>query len=600
MDSLNTIPNSGSFGDVSAKLNDNFSKVGQSLTTLENVAIANKGYFDTLASLQAAFPSPKAGNIAYVANVASSTGYYIYNVVSGVWTATTTEAPAVNVAISNYAQHGYSSSPKTLKQVEDEVIQLAGEKVDINYLFTYQDTTSKSYSEKVGDSVTAKITLINNTPVVIDGLVKKIKIRTAVPGPIGVVIFRPTGTTNRFKTISVTSITVVAGTSTTDVSIPVLAGDFIGFAHNSGASIPNFGGTGGDGFFQLMNYPALNAEYTFAYVAGAWVAGTFLIEAGRFTTSEQVEVIAQSVAQTALNKQYIEITATRNAADFNSIRGIVAGITDASENKVYVINVPNGRWFECDLNGKKNVIIRGQDKDETIIYCDGLSTKVVPADYSWGYSGQTLASIPRDRKHIVFMMTDLNLQNITLEANDAKYCIHNDAPISKMALKCENVKLKGIANINNVLGIGLNGGQSIEMKSCEFIMPNANNHSIYFHNWNNQTKGCKLSIRDSFFNSNYIQFEELGSDYTDIVELLNCASSKAEPNVLFGVANDGSDKTFWTNPATGLKETDPTLVPYCIKLYSNGTQIIGASSAVFGSLGLSRPDFANYVVGKLL
>lgn len=36
MDSLNTIPNSGSFGDVSAKLNDNFSKVGQSLTTLEN------------------------------------------------------------------------------------------------------------------------------------------------------------------------------------------------------------------------------------------------------------------------------------------------------------------------------------------------------------------------------------------------------------------------------------------------------------------------------------------------------------------------------------------------------------------------------------
>ncbi|KAF5030782.1 hypothetical protein DSECCO2_634590 [anaerobic digester metagenome] len=127
MDSLNTIPNSGSFGDVSAKLNDNFSKVGQSLTTLENVAIANKGYFDTLASLQAAFPSPKAGNIAYVANVASSTGYYIYNVVAGVWTATTTEAPAVGVAISDYAQHGYSSSPKTLKQVDDEVVQLAGD-----------------------------------------------------------------------------------------------------------------------------------------------------------------------------------------------------------------------------------------------------------------------------------------------------------------------------------------------------------------------------------------------------------------------------------------------------------------------------------------
>lgn len=127
MDSLNTILNSGTYGENVSRHNDNNSKIKQAITTLENVAIANKGYFDTLASLQAAFPSPKAGNIAYVANVASSTGYYIYNVVSGVWTATTTEAPAVGVEISNYAQHGYSSSPKTLKQVDDEVVQLAGE-----------------------------------------------------------------------------------------------------------------------------------------------------------------------------------------------------------------------------------------------------------------------------------------------------------------------------------------------------------------------------------------------------------------------------------------------------------------------------------------
>jgi len=131
MDSLNTILNSGTYGENVSRHNDNNSKIKQAITTLENVAIANKGYFDTLASLQAAFPSPKAGNIAYVANVASSTGYYIYNVVSGVWTATTTEAPAVGVEISNYAQHGYSSNPKTLKQVDDEVVQLA---VDINKL----------------------------------------------------------------------------------------------------------------------------------------------------------------------------------------------------------------------------------------------------------------------------------------------------------------------------------------------------------------------------------------------------------------------------------------------------------------------------------
>lgn len=146
MDSLNTILNSGTYGENVSRHNDNNSKIKQAITTLENVAIANKGYFDTLASLQAAFPSPKAGNIAYVANAASSTGYYIYNVVSGVWTATSTEAPAVGVEISNYAQHGYSSSPKTLKQVDDEVVQLAGE--------------SLAHSEYVNNSVLKKLSYI--------------------------------------------------------------------------------------------------------------------------------------------------------------------------------------------------------------------------------------------------------------------------------------------------------------------------------------------------------------------------------------------------------------------------------------------------------
>lgn len=154
MDSLNTILNSGTYGENVSRHNDNNSKIKQAITTLENVAIANKGYFDTLASLQAAFPSPKAGNIAYVANVASSTGYYIYNVVSGVWTATTTEAPAVDVAISNYAQHGYSSSPKTLKQVDDEVVQLAGEVIMGLYLNVANSLTKLSKSINADATIT--------------------------------------------------------------------------------------------------------------------------------------------------------------------------------------------------------------------------------------------------------------------------------------------------------------------------------------------------------------------------------------------------------------------------------------------------------------
>ena len=59
------------------------------IQNIKDEYVANKGYYNSLATLQTAYPTPKAGDIAYVADVASSTGYYIYNVVAGVWTATT-------------------------------------------------------------------------------------------------------------------------------------------------------------------------------------------------------------------------------------------------------------------------------------------------------------------------------------------------------------------------------------------------------------------------------------------------------------------------------------------------------------------------------
>jgi hypothetical protein len=95
-------------------------------TQIQNIItsyIDNKGYFASLASLQTSYPSPEAGDTAYVANALSSTGYYIYNVVNGVWTASTVEAPPVSVPINDYAQHGYESSPKTLKQVHDFILR---------------------------------------------------------------------------------------------------------------------------------------------------------------------------------------------------------------------------------------------------------------------------------------------------------------------------------------------------------------------------------------------------------------------------------------------------------------------------------------------
>ena len=83
MDNLNNIPNAGNWGDAASKLNDNFNKIKQAVTTVENTSKNNKGYFTSLSALNTAFPSPKAGRTAYVYDEASSTQYYIHNAVDG-------------------------------------------------------------------------------------------------------------------------------------------------------------------------------------------------------------------------------------------------------------------------------------------------------------------------------------------------------------------------------------------------------------------------------------------------------------------------------------------------------------------------------------
>ena len=53
--------------------------------------------------------------------------------------------------------------------------------------------------------------------------------------------------------------------------------------------------------------------------------------------------------------EVVKITATRNANNYNSIRDLVKGITDASEKKIYEIFIPDGEWFEFDLQGKNTL-----------------------------------------------------------------------------------------------------------------------------------------------------------------------------------------------------------------------------------------------------
>lgn len=55
-----------------------------------------KGYYSSEATLNTSQPSPIDGRVAYVANVASSTGYYIYSSLNGSWFSSTVEAPIMS------------------------------------------------------------------------------------------------------------------------------------------------------------------------------------------------------------------------------------------------------------------------------------------------------------------------------------------------------------------------------------------------------------------------------------------------------------------------------------------------------------------------
>jgi peptidoglycan/xylan/chitin deacetylase (PgdA/CDA1 family) len=150
MDNLNNIPNVGNWGDAASRLNDNFNKIKQAVTTVENTSKNNKGYFTSLSALNTAFPSPKAGQTAYVYDEASSTKYYIYNAVDGAWVATSIEAPSVGVDLAEYTKTG--GSTKTLKEVDDDLAQLAGElDAKANHGYESNPKTLKEVDESVND-----------------------------------------------------------------------------------------------------------------------------------------------------------------------------------------------------------------------------------------------------------------------------------------------------------------------------------------------------------------------------------------------------------------------------------------------------------------
>ena len=155
MENLNTIPKTGNYGSGVDLHNDNYSKIGLKLETLENMSLNEKGYFETLSALQTKYPTPQSGWQAYVKDAGSSTGYYVANVnSSGNWVVTSAEAPAVGANLNDYALNGGSN--KTLKDVEDEIVQLAGDVIQKSLgknIYNPKSTVEGYYLNSIGARV---------------------------------------------------------------------------------------------------------------------------------------------------------------------------------------------------------------------------------------------------------------------------------------------------------------------------------------------------------------------------------------------------------------------------------------------------------------
>lgn len=434
--------------------------------------------------------------------------------------------------------------------------------------------------------------VVNNVPFLGEGKIKKLYVYSPTANSnCKVFVCYPTSASSEtatFKTKSVYSLELVAGFNEIDVNIDFSKGDYLGMYCNVVSDLPAFFNSQTNGWWwnssSSIPAPEVDSLQGTEYLPNYSLA--YGVYACYINPKEDVTITT--------------IVVERNQADYNSIREIINGITDASEKHRYIVYVPNGEYFECDLQGKDYVEIVGQDMDKTIIYCDGTSSNLTPDGYAYGqeYSNVPLNSLSRQYKHVFFVTQNCKVKNLTIKANDCKYCVHLDSSTYETAI-FENCVFLDVANNNHPVGIGMHSGQVIELKNCVFRCLQNQRIGFFAHNWNNQSKPTKLVVEGCLFdNCSFADIDELGSEQNDEWYIRNCFSSVGgEINFTVDINSNGT--TYWTNPQTGEKEPDPRLVPYCIKLNCLGSNVLSCLQSYFyGSQvqAMSRPDFAKYLI----
>ena len=293
----------------------------------------------------------------------------------------------------------------------------------------------------------------------------------------------------------------------------------------------------------------------------------------------------------AANPATTVITVAPSGGDFTSIRSAIESISDNSEIKRYEIHVKPGTYNEMDILTKDYVDVIGEDINQCIVITNGLSTENSPSNYHIGgsqYSNVPINTIPKAWKHQWVHMANATVSNLTCIAEQTKYVVHQDTigtPYTATFKNCRFIKRENYNDSSsiwdkvllNIIGIGAYGGQFQIYDSCEFRLevdnlpqyPNVSDadvipSAVFFHNWNNKTRPCGLTLKDcNIYGTNIVNLSELGSNQDDIVTLDNVKVDSKQ----FGCVMS-SNANYYTD-AQGERVTDPLLIPYNIKVKAN-------------------------------
>lgn len=251
-----------------------------------------------------------------------------------------------------------------------------------------------------------------------------------------------------------------------------------------------------------------------------------------------------------------------NGSDFETVASAITWAdSKVSYKKRITLYIKNGTYNEGNLILKKDYIdIIGESKDGTIIRVDGTTTPQI-----------TL----RDRSGL-FAAVNTNISNLTIDVNDVKYCVHNDAGdpnkdgYEAIFTNCKFIH-RGCENNEYYfpVGIGARANQNNRFIDCEFEYRNpyaSPVYGIFWHNWNNQSDGAELQvIRGKFVNCGIANLSDLGSTQVDKCTFDDCTTTILDKMVVISATPGYYKSSYFAQPVS-----DATLVPYNIKIIKKG------------------------------